>query len=119
VTDDPGVVFSVKELIGRLDGKLDMVLNVLTNKADRADVNALDRRMGDVEDKVNAISQHNQDREEAARLLEKKEKERKDEEERRAQKRRERRQFIIGTAIAVVIAAAAVLTLLIQGSSGK
>jgi hypothetical protein len=55
MADDPTIVFSVKELISRLDGKLDMMMKVLTDKADRADVNALDRRVGAVEVQVNDL----------------------------------------------------------------
>jgi hypothetical protein len=56
VSDEPGIVFSVKELIGRLDGKLDMMMKVLTAKADRDDVAALERRVGKVEDTVQAMN---------------------------------------------------------------
>lgn len=56
VSEEPGIVFTVKELISRLDGKLDMMMNVLTGKADRTDVNNLETRVGAVEVKVNSIS---------------------------------------------------------------
>jgi hypothetical protein len=56
VTEEPGIVFSVKELISRLDGKLDMMMNVLTNKADRSDLAAIDHRVGRVEDDVAALN---------------------------------------------------------------
>lgn len=56
VSEEPGIVFSVKELISRLDGKLDMMMNVLTNKADRSDVAALEHRVGNVEAKVENIA---------------------------------------------------------------
>lgn len=56
VAEEPGIVFSVKELISRLDGKLDMMMNVLTNKADRADVTALEHRVGSIEAKVETIA---------------------------------------------------------------
>jgi hypothetical protein len=57
VSEEPGIVFSVKELIGRLDGKLDTITNILTSKADRSDVIALEHRVGQVEDKVNVMHQ--------------------------------------------------------------
>lgn len=56
VAEEPAIVFSVKELISRLDGKLDLMMNVLTGKADRADVNNLEHRVGAVEIKVNNLT---------------------------------------------------------------
>lgn len=53
MADEPAIVFSVKELISRLDGKLDAIMSVLVNKADRADVTALERRVDAVENKIN------------------------------------------------------------------
>ena len=55
MAEDPTIVFSVKELISRLDGKLDMMMKVLTDKADRTDVNDLERRVGAVEVQVNDL----------------------------------------------------------------
>lgn len=56
MAEEPAIVFSVKELISRLDGKLDLMMNVLTGKADRADVNNLEYRVGAVEVKVNNLT---------------------------------------------------------------
>jgi hypothetical protein len=56
VAEEPAIVFSVKELISRLDGKLDLMMNVLTGKADRADVNNLEHRVGAVELKVSNLT---------------------------------------------------------------
>lgn len=55
MAEDPMIVFSVKELISRLDGKLDMMMKVLTDKADRADVNTLEHRVAAVETTVNKL----------------------------------------------------------------
>lgn len=60
MSEEPGIVFSVKELIGRLDGKLDTITNILTSKADRSDVIALEHRVGQVEDKVNALHERDE-----------------------------------------------------------
>lgn len=60
MAEEPGIVFSVKELIGRLDGKLDTITNILTSKADRSDVIALEHRVGQVEDKVNVLHERNE-----------------------------------------------------------
>lgn len=71
MSEDPGVVFSVKELIGRLDGKLDTTASMLANKldvlgtslaskADRSDLTVLGDRVTRVENAMNAISQRQQ-----------------------------------------------------------
>lgn len=62
MTEEPGIVFSVKELIGRLDGKLDTITNILTTKADRADFIVMDHRMSQMEITVKQLSEHEQTR---------------------------------------------------------
>jgi hypothetical protein len=63
VAEEPAIVYSVKELISRLDGKLDAIMNVLTNKADRADVTALERRQDVTEGKVSGLETRETERE--------------------------------------------------------
>lgn len=58
MSEEPGIVYSVKELISRLDGKLDMITNILTSKADRSDVIALEHRVGQIEEKVGKLYDH-------------------------------------------------------------
>jgi len=98
VAEEPAIVFSVKELISRLDGKLDLMMNVLTGKADRADVNNLEHRVGAVEIKVNAITKE------------------KETEERVEEKDTNRSRFLItilGTATGLLIAAMAIVVTLL------
>lgn len=82
MSEDPGVVFSVKELIGRLDGKLDTTANLLAGKldsigtalagkADRSDLNQLGDRVGRVEETVANLHQRELEREAARRAKEK------------------------------------------------
>lgn len=98
MAEEPAIVFSVKELISRLDGKLDLMMNVLTGKADRADVNNLEHRVGAVEIKVNAITKE------------------KETEERVEEKDTNRSRFLItilGTATGLLIAAMAIVVTLL------
>jgi hypothetical protein len=101
VAEEPAIVFSVKELISRLDGKLDLMMNVLTGKADRADVNNLEHRVGAVEVKVNAITRE------------------KETEERVEEKGSNRSRFLVatlGTAVVLLVASLSIIvTLLIKG----
>lgn len=57
MAEEPAIVYSVKELISRLDGKLDAIMSVLTNKADRADVTALERRVDSTEGEIKGIKE--------------------------------------------------------------
>ncbi len=95
VSEEPAIVFSVKELIGRLDGKLDLMMKILTDKADRADVTALDHRVGLVEEKVSSITLT--------------EKQRREIEQGKGPKRR----WVITTLIAASVALAAIIGLVI------
>lgn len=56
VNEDPTIVFSVKELISRLDGKLDMLMSALTSKADKTELDALAERVVKVEDAIQAMN---------------------------------------------------------------
>lgn len=64
MAEEPAIVYSVKELISRLDGKLDAMMNLLTNKADRADVTALERRVDANEGEVAGLKTREQQRQE-------------------------------------------------------
>jgi hypothetical protein len=44
-----GVSYSVKELLAKIEGKLDGVIITIGQKADRHDVEQLDRRVSDLE----------------------------------------------------------------------
>jgi len=103
LADDPGVVFTVKELIGRLDGKLDMMMNVLTNKADRTDVNALGNRVGALEDKVGEMHQREVERE-AAKLAE----------TRAETTHQENNRWVLGTVITLGLLMAAIGTIVVM-----
>lgn len=63
MAEEPAIVYSVKELISRLDGKLDAIMSVLVNKADRADVTALERRMDTTEGDVSGLKDREKRRE--------------------------------------------------------
>lgn len=76
MSEDPGVVFSVKELIGRLDGKLDTTASMLAgkldtlgttlaNKADRSDLNTLGDRVTRMENAVSDLHQRELERDAA------------------------------------------------------
>jgi len=64
MAEEPAIVYSVKELISRLDGKLDAMMNLLTNKADRADVTALERRQDATEADVSGLKIREKERQE-------------------------------------------------------
>ena len=98
--EDPGVVFTVKELIGRLDGKIDVVLQTLTNKADRTDLAILGDRVGRVESSVAELHERERAREEARTAA------RKAKEEVES-KHRDNHRWVIGTLIASAAAIAA------------
>lgn len=58
VTDsDPGVVFSVKELIGRLEGKLDAFIAIIDKKAGKEDVDVVHRRVDATNQRMDATNQ--------------------------------------------------------------
>ena len=62
MADEPAIVYSVKELISRLDGKLDAMMNLMTNKADRADVTALEKRQDATDVEVSGLKTREQQR---------------------------------------------------------
>ena len=47
--NDQNVSYTVKELIARLEGKIDAVLAALASKADRAELHALEQRVSETE----------------------------------------------------------------------
>lgn len=107
--EEPGVVFSVKELIGRLDGKIDVVLQTLTGKADRTDLAILGDRVGRVENSVAELHERERERE-ATRLAAKKARE--DADAAQVQEKtdhREARRWVVGTIVATAAALAAVV----------
>ena len=73
MAEEPTIVYSVKELIGRLDAKVDTILNVLTSKADRSDVAALEHTVNDVKEKVSGLETRERERDgqQASRTLSK------------------------------------------------
>jgi hypothetical protein len=109
LAEDPGVVFSVKELIGRLDGKLDMIMQALANKADRSDVNALGERVGKLEGKVDGMHEREVQREAAQEAENKAE-----------QSHREDHRYRIGawTAAGLLLAAVATIVVMILNHKG-
>lgn len=54
---DPGVVFSVKELIGRLEGKLDAFITIIEKKAGKEDVDIVHRRVDATNQRMDATNQ--------------------------------------------------------------
>lgn len=103
MSEDPGVVFTVKELIGRLDGKLDMLMNVLTNKADRTDVAALGTRVGTLEDRVGDMHQRELQRDAAAQA-----------EQRVETGHKDSRRWVLTTMIATGLLMAAIATIAVM-----
>lgn len=100
MADEPNIVFSVKELIGRLDGKLDTITNILTSKADRSDVTALEHRVGTMEEKVNRLhDQTNADREESQKV---------------SRDKTSRRRWVVTTVISIVVALVAIAGVIVE-----
>jgi len=63
MAEEPMISYSARELFSRLDGKVDMILSVLTNKADRSDVAELERRQDATEGKVTGLETRETERE--------------------------------------------------------
>lgn len=108
MAEEPAIVFSVKELIGRLDGKLDMMMNVLTNKADRSDVNNLEQRVGRVEEKVNEMGKATGEHL-AAEQTERKVK----------TEGRDNRRAVIIAIVSIITAGAAIATVIVMAFQAK
>lgn len=112
MSEDPGVVFSVKELIGRLDGKLETTGTMLASKldalgvslagkADRADLSQLGDRVSRVESAVSDLHQRELERE-AARTA------RKQTENEVETKHTDNHRFVITLTVAIISALAAI-----------
>lgn len=52
---DPGVSIPLRDIVVRIDGKLDAVINQLSHKADRSELDRLVTRFEHVERKVNTM----------------------------------------------------------------
>lgn len=96
MAEEPGIVYSVKELISRLDGKLDMITNILTSKADRSDVIALEHRVGQVEEKVSRLH----DRDAAEEIT--------------SRDQTVRHRWVVTTWISIIVAIAAIAGIIVQ-----
>lgn len=60
MADETGnVVYTVKELLAKLDGKVDTIILSLGSKAEKSDVEALAKRVVDLEGKVSLQSEVN------------------------------------------------------------
>jgi hypothetical protein len=91
VADDESTVsYTVKELIERLERKIDQFLTLLHNKADRRDLAVLEQRVDTVERHVSALNQR-----EAAQ-----------------EKRTEWKRWLIPTIATLVLAGATVVSLI-------
>ena len=49
---DEGIGYTLKEVIEKLDRKMDVMFSVLASKADRAELSALDHRVNSVENEL-------------------------------------------------------------------
>ncbi|MFJ5532514.1 hypothetical protein [Streptomyces sp. NPDC093261] len=92
MADDSTVSYSVKELIERLERKLDTYLTLLAGKADRTDVQALEQRVGKVEDHLSVLVER----------------------EHVQEKHTEGKRWLITALASIVVAAAAVAALLLK-----
>lgn len=74
--DDPTVSYSVKELIERLERKVDQFIVILSSKADRTDFELIEEkhselvaRVSDIERRLDSDEEHERDRREYRRWL--------------------------------------------------
>lgn len=113
MSEDPGVVFSVKELIGRLEGKLDTTANMLAtkldvlgttlaDKADRSDLATLGDRVTRMEGAVSDLHQRELERD-AAQVASERAKSQVE------TKHQDNHRFAITVVIAIVSALAAIV----------
>lgn len=112
-SEEPGVVFTVKELIGRLDGKIDVVLQTLTNKADRTDLAILGDRVGRVESSVAELHERERVREEARVAAKKAREETEKVQVEEKTQQRDTRRWVVGTLIASAAALGAIILALV------
>lgn len=64
--DGPQVSYSVRELIERLEKKLDQFLSLLSSKADRSDVSLIDERLDKHHERLQALEHLNNTRREVS-----------------------------------------------------
>jgi hypothetical protein len=88
---EPVVSYGLKEVLARLEAKLDQVVAAVGGKADRADVDRLDRRLDEHDDRLGKL-------EESRRTTEK-----------LAAERRDHRRWLFPTLAAIVSALAAII----------
>jgi hypothetical protein len=55
--EEPTISYGLKDVLARLEHKLDQVFAALTLKADRAEVTQLDHRVGQAEGRLTALEQ--------------------------------------------------------------
>ncbi len=55
MADDPGINYSVKELIGKLDAKMDLLLEAVDNKASVAALDRIDGRVSELAGRVTSL----------------------------------------------------------------
>jgi hypothetical protein len=96
MSEEPTIEYTVKEMIERLDHKVDQFLGILSSKADRSEVALVAERLTVVESKVDTLT------------------DRLKKDEKRAKERREWKRWIIPTACTLVGAAATILSIIVH-----
>lgn len=96
MSNEPEITYSVRELIERLDRKIDQFIVLMNSKADRAEVALVEERLTDVESQVRALSD---------RLAM---------DEKKANTKREWRQWAIPVAIGIATLGATLLTIFVH-----
>lgn len=96
MSEEPTIEYSVREMIERLDRKIDQFIVIMASKAERAEVGLLDERLISVESKVSQL---------ADRLKK---------DEKRAQEKREWKRWVIPTMCTLIGTAATILSIIIH-----
>lgn len=107
VEEEASVRYSVRDLLARLDGKLDSLTISLARKADKTDIERVERRVDGHDVRLSALETRDHDREIAASVHAKRD-------ERAEEQRRHRwsvRERVFGAITTAAIAAGALLAI--------
>lgn len=108
IQDEPSVKYTVRDMFARVDGKLDSLTTLVAGKADKTDIDRLERRLDNHDNRLVTLETKDHDREVSAAVHEKRDE--REEEERSA--RWSIRERILLAAASVAIAVGTLLAVL-------